>query len=781
MIGTQVIVRGQVQGVGFRPTVWRLAQEMGLAGDVKNTSEGVVIRLWGEAVETFPARLHASLPALARIEELRVEPLEAEAPTGFDIVASEGGEMRGSVSPDAATCADCLAEIRSPFERRYRYPFTNCTNCGPRFSIVTAAPYDRANTTMAPFDLCQPCNAEYRNPADRRFHAQPVACGRCGPQIWIEKLGPGAVQHEAFSMLDDIDATGGMILNGHIVAIRGLGGVHLACDATNPAAVAELRRRKGREGKAFALMARDLDVVRGFSEVSDVEADTLSSPAAPIVLLRALPNSLPDSIAPGLDRLGVMLPYTPFYHMILRRIGRPVVMTSGNPSGQPQCITNADTRERLAGIADFACLHDRDIANRIDDSVVRVDLGRPRLLRRARGYAPAGLLLPSGFSRDAQVLAMGSEVKNTFCLVKEGQAILSQHMGDLEDAATHADTARNLDLYTRLFDHAPDVIAVDSHPQYLSTQAGYARAGGRPVVAVQHHHAHIAACLAENGRALDARPVLGIAMDGAGLGDDGTIWGGEFLVCDYRGYRRAGSLKPVALPGGAAAVREPWRNAYAHLMAQMGWAEFSMNFEALPIHQRLSGIPRATLDAMIAKGQNTPLSSSCGRLFDAAAAIAGVAWGPQSYEGEAAMRFEATIDPAAMEEPDDLAYPFSIPLMGGRGMPYIEPLAVWRAMLGDLILETPVGVIAARFHRGLAMAIVKMAERITKDTEIDTIALSGGCFQNATLFALVHQGLEASGKHVLSHAKVPANDGGLALGQALIALAVTQTEETPCA
>ncbi len=397
MRGARVIVRGQVQGVGFRPAVWRLAQEMGLAGDVKNTAEGVVIRLWGEGLGSFPARLHASLPALARIEELRVEPLEADAPAGFDIVASEGGEMRGSVTPDAATCPDCLAEIRNPFERRYRYPFTNCTNCGPRFSIVTAAPYDRALTTMAPFDLCQPCASEYRNPADRRFHAQPVACGRCGPQIWIEKLGRGAVQHEAFSMLDDIDATGGMILNGHIVAIRGLGGVHLACDATNAAAVAELRRRKGRAGKAFALMARDLGVVREYCEVSEEEAAALSGPEAPIVLLKSLPNSLPDSIAPGLDRLGVMLPYTPFYHMILRRIGRPVVMTSGNPSGQPQCITNEETRERLAGIADFACLHDREIANRIDDSVVRVDLGRPRLLRRARGYRAAGDSAAGGF------------------------------------------------------------------------------------------------------------------------------------------------------------------------------------------------------------------------------------------------------------------------------------------------------------------------------------------------------------------------------------------------
>ena len=354
-MGTRLTVSGQVQGVGFRPTVWRLAHEMGLTGDVKNTGEGVVIRLWGNAAAKFPDRLHNELPPLARIEKLDVEPLQEPAPTDFSICSSQEGEMRGNVTPDAATCLDCLEEIKSPFEHRYRYPFANCTNCGPRFSIVHSAPYDRAKTTMAPFDLCEHCNDEYTDPMDRRFHAQPVACGRCGPNIWIEKLGKGAVNLEAFSMLDDVDATGGMILNGHIVAIRGLGGVHLACDATNGSAVAELRRRKSRAGKAFALMARDLDVVRGFCEVSDSEAEALSSPQAPIVLLRKKANSLPDEIAPGLDRLGVMLPYTPFYHLILRRLGRPVIMTSGNPSGQPQCIENQETRERLASIADFGC------------------------------------------------------------------------------------------------------------------------------------------------------------------------------------------------------------------------------------------------------------------------------------------------------------------------------------------------------------------------------------------------------------------------------------------
>ena len=780
-MGTRLTVSGQVQGVGFRPTVWRIAHEMGLTGDVKNTGEGVVIRLWGDGVESFADRLNDALPPLARIERLNIEQLQEPAPSEFSITNSQEGEMRGNVTPDAATCADCLAEIRSPFERRYRYPFANCTNCGPRFSIVTSAPYDRAKTTMAPFDLCEPCLVEYTQPTDRRFHAQPVACGRCGPNIWIEKLGNGAVNLEAFSMLDDVDATGGMILNGHIVAIRGLGGVHLACDATNAEAVKELRRRKLRDGKAFALMARDLDVVRQYCEVSEAEAKVLSSPQAPIVLLKKRANVLPDEIAPGLDRLGVMLPYTPFYHLILRRIGRPVIMTSGNPSGQPQCIGNQEARDRLASIADFGCFHNRDIANRIDDSVVRVDLDKERVFRRARGYAPQPLTLPKGFSQNLELLALGAEQKNTFCLIKNGRAIVSQHMGDLEDASTHADVARNLELYQNLFDHSPSSLAVDQHPQYLSTQRGYEMAGDRPVIEIQHHHAHIASCLAENGRPLAADPVLGIALDGTGWGDDATIWGGEFLVCDYSGYRRVGCLKPVALPGGAAAVKAPWRNLYAHLMAQMGWGELSMNFSELEIFERLMDLPRETLDAMIATGTNSPLASSCGRLFDAAAALVGLAWDSQNYEGEAAILFEAALDHDALSEPVDLAYPFSIPLMDGDGIPYIEPLAVWRAMLGDLVLDTPIGVMSARFHRGLANAIVAMALRLTKDTTIDTVALSGGCFQNATLFQLVHRALEAEGLTVLSHSQYPANDGGISLGQAVIALANTQEEDEKCA
>jgi len=778
MAGDLHTIRGQVQGVGFRPTVWRVARDLGLTGDVRNTGDGVVVRLWGDRRSAFPEELKKELPALARIEGWERAPLREPAPGAFSIAPSAGEGMRTSVTPDATICPDCLAEITDPFERRYRYPFANCTNCGPRFSIVQGAPYDRAETTMRAFDLCPDCAGEYADPADRRFHAQPIACHACGPRAWLEKLGGGVVNLEAFSMMDDVDAAGGALMNGFIVAVKGIGGFHLACDATRADVVADLRTRKRRRGKAFALMARDLDVIRQYAEVSDVEAGLLSAPEAPIVLLKAHRQALPDAVAPGLDRLGFMLPYTPLHHMLLRRMKRPVVMTSGNPSGQPQCTDNEDARTRLAGIADFALMHDREIANRIDDSVVRVDLGRPRLIRRARGYAPAALTLPEGFETKTEILALGGELKNTFCLVRNGQAILSQHMGDLEDAATHADVEHNLGLYRQIYRHAPDVIAVDAHPEYLSTKRGHAIAGDRPVVEVQHHHAHIAACLAENGRPLGTAPVLGIAMDGLGLGDDGTIWGGEFLIADYRGYRRVGCLKPVALPGGTAAVREPWRNAYAHLMAEMGWAEFAMNFADLPLFKALDAAPRATLDAMIASGTNTPLSSSCGRLFDAAAAIAGLAWDRQDYEGEAAMAFEAVIDPVALGEPDDLAYPFAIPLLGGAGLPYIEPLGVWRAMLGDLLLKTPPGVISARFHRGLAKAIAAMAARITAGTDIDTVALSGGCFQNATLFRLVNEHLGQLGLTVLSHSDIPANDGGLALGQAVIALADSQQGES---
>ncbi len=778
MNGQLFIVRGQVQGVGFRPAVWRLASAMGLTGMVRNTSDGAEIHLWGKGQDTFADRLLAELPTLANIESIEITALSDPAPESFRIVTSAEGEMRATVTPDAATCADCLQEVRDPFSRRYRYPFTNCTACGPRFSIIQGAPYDRARTTLREFVLCSDCLSEFNQADDRRFHAQAIACHRCGPHAWLEHLGGGTVATDAFSMLDDVDAIGGALKNGHIVAIKGIGGFHLACDAMRADIVSTLRERKRRPAKAFALMARDVEVIRRFAQVSPAEEQLLLSAAAPIVLLKADGEALPQTIAPGLDRLGFMLPHTPIHHLMLQRMDRPIVMTSGNRSGQPQCISNEQARDQLADLATFALCHNRPIANRIDDSVVRVDRGIPRLIRRARGYAPAALTLPPGFSREIRITAMGSEMKNTFCLVTQGRAVVSQHMGDLENLHVATEAECSLQLFQQLFDHQTDAFAVDRHSDYHSTQLGHDLASpNTPLVEVQHHHAHVASCLAENGRSLDAGPVLGIVMDGSGMGDDGTIWGGEFLVADYLAYQREACLKPVALPGSSAAVREPWRNAYAHLMAEMGWPELAMNFADLEIFRRLDSLPRATLDGMIATGTNTPLASSCGRLFDAVAALTGLAWGQQAYEGEAAMRLEAVVDGASLGEPADLVYPFMLPSLAGSGMPYIEPLAMWRAVLGDLLLGTPVGTIAARFHRGLADVIVRTAEKIATRHGLDTVVLSGGCFQNAILFDLVHQGLDALQLNVLSHSAFPANDGGLALGQAVVALARVQQEK----
>ncbi len=778
MKGETITVRGQVQGVGFRPTVWRLATELGLTGDVRNTGDGVEIRLWGAARDRFAERLYAEAPALARIDLIDRAPIDTPAPDTFAIAPSGHGAMRVAVTPDIAVCDDCAAEVRDPTAHRHRYPFANCTNCGPRFSIVRAAPYDRARTTMRDFALCPVCEGEYTDPADRRFHAQPIACATCGPRAWIEMLGADHLGDAALSIGDAVDTAGRLLRAGHILAVKGVGGFNLACDATDAAVVARLRRRKRRYAKAFALMARDLDVVRRYCRVSAEEAALLASPAAPIVILKAAGDRLPAAVSPGLDTFGFMLPYTPLHQLLLRDVTGPVVMTSGNVAGEPQCTDNEEVRIRLAEVADFALMHDRAIANRIDDSVVRIDLGRPRPLRRARGYAPAPILLPDGFGGVTQVLALGGELKNTFCLTKDGRAVLSQHMGDMEDAATVKDVRHNLALYRDLFDHAPEVVAVDRHPDYRSARHGRAMAAeaNLRLVEVQHHHAHVAACMAENAWPLNGGRVLGIALDGLGLGTDGTVWGGEFLACDYRGFERLACLKPVALPGGTAAIREPWRNAYAQLSAEIGWAAFEETFRTLDLCARLATMPRATLDAMIAKGVNAPLSSSCGRLFDAAAAMSGVAWEAQAYEGQAAMLFEAAIDRDALDEPAAHAYRFTITCDGPGGIVQIEPATVWRALLGDLRWGTPVGVIAARFHRGLANAIVATALRLGGETStFQTVALSGGCFQNRTLFTLVHKGLKMHGFKVLTHEQVPANDGGLALGQAVVALATAES------
>ncbi len=740
----EIRVRGRVQGVGFRPMVWRLARELGLSGEVRNDAEGVLIRVAGGdgAIAALLDRIRREPPPLARIERIERRQSAGPCPPGFRIAHSAEGAARTEIAPDAAICVECAREVLDPTNRRHRYGFANCTRCGPRFSIIGAIPYDRAATTMAVFALCGECRGEYSDPEDRRFHAEAIACPACGPRA---RLVPSA------SPGDQIEEAASLLLLGSIVAVKGLGGYQLACDATNAGAVERLRAAKHRRSKPFALMARDVEVIRRYCAMSTEEADLLASPEAPIVLLRATGDALPRAVAPGLSTFGFMLPTTPLHLLLLRDIDRPLVMTSGNLTDEPQITDDEEALARLGGIADRVLTHDRAIATRVDDSVVRVVAGVPRVLRLARGFAPAATRLPPGFAAAPDLLAAGGELKATFCLVKDGAAILSHHIGDLEDARTFDDYRRGIAHYTALFDHAPVAIAADPHPEYLSSK--HARETGLRLIEVQHHHAHLASCLAENGRPLDAPPVLGVVLDGIGWSDDGTIWGGEFLLADYREAHRLGSFKPVAMPGGAAAVREPWRNLHAHLLAA------GLKPER----------PHALLEAMIRHGVNSPLASSCGRLFDAMAAALGICAERQDHEGEAASRLEAAVCERTLREEDDaLAYEFSL----SPGAPFcIDPRPLWNAVRRDLASGKLPAVIAARFHKGLAIAITDMTRAIARHARFDTVVLSGGCFQNAVLLDQTERRLRDAGFVVLTHSLVPANDGGIALGQAAVAAA----------
>jgi len=771
MTGECIRVSGIVQGVGFRPTVWRLARECGLVGRVWNDAEGVSIHAWGtpESLEILVQRLQAEPPPLSRIEKIARTSLDdtGEVPAEFLIVASREGEIRTGVAADAATCPECLAEVLDPANRRSRYPFTNCTHCGPRLSIVRAIPYDRANTSMAAFPMCPRCQAEYESPADRRFHAQPNACGDCGPHLWLEDAEGTALPPDEGR--DVIETAARLIRAGSIVAIKGIGGIHLACDAGNDTAVDRLRARKHRYNKALALMARDIAMIARFAEVSEQEASLLRDQAAPIVVLNAAGEPLADGIAPGQNTLGFMLPYTPLHHLLMQGMTRPLVLTSGNRSDEPQTIDNEDARRRLERIADYYLLHDRDIVNRLDDSVLRVADGKPRFLRRARGYAPQPILLPAEFAAAGQILAMGGELKNTFCLLKAGRAILSQHIGDLEDAVTFRDYLHNLELYRGLFDHRPVCIAVDQHPDYLSTRLGreQAQTGGLQLVEVQHHHAHIAACLAEHAVPLDTRPVLGVVLDGLGFGEDGTFWGGEFLMADYAGFRRLACFRPIPMPGGVQAMREPWRNTWAHLNTAFGWEPVRDRYADLDIVRFLETKPLKGLQTMAGKGLNSPMASSCGRLFDAVAAAIGVCRDCVSHEGQAAIELEALAAPEFHGEARN-GYPYE--LREGE-VRTLEWRRLWEALLDDLRRGVTPATVAARFHQGLVRAVAETAVALCHETSLDTVVLGGGVFQNRLLLEGVIGTLRRAGIHVLSPEKVPANDGGLALGQAAIAAA----------
>ena len=739
--GRCIRVRGQVQGVGFRPFVWQLAIRMGLAGDVLNDGQGVLIRVAGADLDGFEAALRTEAPSLARIDAVEsVSHRFANAPLGFVISPSLAGAAQTGVVPDAATCPDCLAEILDPTQRRFGYAFTNCTRCGPRFSILRGLPYDRAHTSMAAFRMCADCAAEYANPADRRFHAQPIACAACGPRLWLEVGGreiAGAPIAQAAARLKA----------GDILAIKGLGGFHLACNAHDATAVARLRSRKQRPAKPFALMGTAA-MVAAHAWVSPAEAAALAGSSAPIILLSPRPSPLPQGIAPGLAAHGWMLPYTPLHHLLLAAFGGPLVMTSGNLSGEPQVTQNREAVEKLGHIANAFLMHDRHIVRRLDDSVERITPQGRIALRRARGVAPGSLPLPPGFEDAPEVVAYGGRMKAAICLLKHGQALLSHHLGDLDDALTWAEFQRADADYAALFDHHPTLAACDLNPDCRA--ARYAAERGLPLVQVQHHHAHLAACLADNLWPLDAGPVAGIVLDGLGLGSDGTFWGGEVLLGDYRSFTRVAGLAPAQLIGGDKAAVDPWRNLLAQLdQASLGELMDSM-FPALPL-----GLLRQAAKA----GINAPMSSSMGRLFDAFAAAVGVAPGRQTHEGEAAMRLEAlAAEVTGRIEP--------YPMTTG---PLIDPSPLFRAWAADRLARVPPARMAARFHAGVAQAFADSARRLVESGAAKAVALSGGCFQNACLLGLTVRALE--GVPVMIHRATPPNDGSLALGQALVAAA----------
>jgi hydrogenase maturation protein HypF len=778
-------VEGLVQGVGFRPTAWNLAQRYHLRGRVLNTRGGMEILAAGSKhhIEQFVSDLTNHPPPLARITavSMRAIPLHEVGEQSFLIADSTDAEGHTGIVPDAATCHECLKETFDPFSRRFRYPFTTCTHCGPRLTIQEHIPFDRPHTTMKYFPMCSDCLKEYEDPADRRFHAQSIACPACGPKAWIEQANGKLMAIHASNTLDEVDACCTLLQEGYVLAIKGLGGFQLACDATQEQVVERLRRLKRREGKPFALMARDLNVIRQYCPMNDEESELLQSPAAPIVILSRLTgSSLAPSVAPGMNTYGFMLPNTPLHHLLLRRIPHPIVLTSGNMAGEPQWIDNAEAMDQLRSMADFFLLHNRDIARRIDDSVVRVMNGEPRMLRRSRGYAPAPLPLPKGFEQAPALLAMGGELKNTFCLLQDGQALMSHHIGDLEDACTYKDYQQALAHYQEVFTHTPETIVIDPHPNYLSSALGreYAASNNFPLIEVQHHHAHFAACLADNDVPFETSPVFGVILDGLGYGDDGTLWGGEFLLGNYERTTRIGTFKPVPMLGGIQAIKEPWRNTYAHLKTGMGWDRVAHSYHHTSVFQYLEPKPRAILDQMLAKGINSPMTSSCGRLFDAAAAAMGICPDEVAFEGQAAMELEALLDVSTLLDEDEaLAYPFAISPLPDSHLPAIDPLPMWHALLNDLQCLTPVPIMAARFHKGLAQAIAAMVIYLTKSpitpSSFQTVALSGGVFQNRVLFELLKPKLEHAGFTVLFHRRVPTNDGGLALGQAMVAAART--------
>ncbi|MGW3497627.1 carbamoyltransferase HypF [Streptomyces sp. NPDC001020] len=782
----RVTVQGVVQGVGFRPYLHALATALGLCGHVTNTPEGVIAEVEGapEAVARFCDRITVDAPPLAQVDCVRYQEVPATGDTTFTILASRTDGPAGTlIPPDTATCTACLGELADPADRRHRHPFVNCTHCGPRFTIVTGLPYDRVHTTMAGFPMCPDCAREYTDPADRRFHAQPVACPSCGPRLRLLLGRPdgGGPPRQVAPPADPVAEARALLAGGAIVAIKGLGGYHLACDATDPAAVTLLRRRKARGDKPFAVMAAGIEDIEHLVRLCPKERSLLTGVTRPIVLLRRHTGSPPvpeapqpaETVAPGSPDLGVMLPYTPVHHLLL---GLPcdtagprlLVMTSGNVSGEPIVTDDEEALSRLAHLADAWLTHDRPIHVPCDDSVVRVCDGEPLIVRRARGYAPLPVPLPVPVR---PALAVGGDLKNVFCLGEGRRAWLSAHIGDMDDLATQRAFERATAQLESITPVRPMVLAADRHPAYRSARWADRNAAGRPVVRVQHHHAHVAAAMAENG--LDgSRPVIGVAFDGTGYGDDGAVWGGEVLLADYDGFTRFGHLAYVPLPGGDAAVHRPYRMALAHLRAAgLDWSDRLACTTACPTDEL------RVLTRQLERNLNCVPTSSMGRLFDAVSSVAGVCQ-RAGYEAQAAVELEA----AALRAPadDTTAYAFAmLPARPGGGPVRADPAPVLAAVVDDLCAGTPPAVVAARFHRAVTGLVHHLCLRARERHGVDTVALTGGVFLNSLLSSACAEALRADGFTVLRHHLVPPGDGGLALGQLMVAARVEERSESP--
>jgi len=752
-----ISVRGVVQGVGFRPFVYRLAKQHHLLGWVRNTSGKVEIEVQGDKAEinSFLHDIETRTPPMARIEDIQTTFSSLKSYTDFHIRESLAQRHKYQlVSPDIATCADCRDDIFNPVDRRFRYAFTNCTNCGPRFTIIEDIPYDRPNTTMREFKMCPKCQQEYADPLDRRFHAQPNACPICGPKLELVDAKGKAVH-----CADVIQKAAEFLQDGKVLAIRGLGGFQLACDATNQTAVNLLRERKHRPAKPFAVMAATIEDIMIHCSVSSAETKLLESPQAPIVLLHwnYKKSDIAPAVAPDLKYLGMMLPYTPLHHLLLREVERPLVMTSGNISEEPIAKDNDEALIRLKGIADYFLIHNRGISARYDDSVYMVEKNRPVALRRARGYAPYPIHLPFNLK---QVLACGAELKNTFCLTRDDHAFISQHIGDMENEETLQHFENSIELYKKLFRINPEAIACDMHPEYLPSKyaAHIATEQKLPLIPVQHHHAHIVSCMTDNEV---KTPVIGVAFDGVGYGTDGAIWGGEFLVADWHGFQRVGQLEYVPMPGGAAAIKKPYRMALGYLYSLLG-EDFSL--EGLPL-ANLNFAETAIIKQQLQKRINCPLTSSAGRLFDAVAALTGLN-DAVSYEAQAAIGLE-------MQAPEKLAqtkintYPYSFGVQ--NGVTVVKLGELFSAIVDDVRKNVAVSTISLKLHQTIAGITVDMCRKISHNTGLKHAALSGGVFQNRLLLRLTAAGLRKAGFAVFTHHLVPCNDGGLSLGQAVIA------------